>query len=182
MSLLRSQSSMSRTRRYFYLFLKECFLTIGANWACACSYSALSLIGTSIADSCALQVWKEGRFSLLISDHKIFWSFELNDLWSKKICRSKMIVWSGATFILRWSCLLDLLDNWTNNFVFFCALFLHFPLQKNLYRRFIDLKSLFSLQDISLFESDSFQWKMYVTGFTSFREEVKIRFLGNFPE
>ena len=130
MSLLRSQSSMSRTRRYFYLFLKECFLTIGANWACACSYSALSLIGTSIADSCALQVWKEGRFSLLISDHKIFWSFELNDLWSKKICRSKMIVWSGATFILRWSCLLDLLDNWMNNFVFFCALFLHFPLQK----------------------------------------------------
>ena len=26
-------------------------------------------------------------------------------LWSKKICRLKMIVWSGATFILRWSCL-----------------------------------------------------------------------------
>ena len=29
---------------------------------------------------------------------------ELNDLWPKKICRPMMIVWSGATFILRWSC------------------------------------------------------------------------------
>ena len=34
----------------------------------------------------------------------MFWSIELNDLWSKKICRPKMIVWSGATFTLRWSC------------------------------------------------------------------------------
>ena len=32
------------------------------------------------------------------------WCLELNDLWPKKICRPKMIVWSGATFILRWSC------------------------------------------------------------------------------
>ena len=30
----------------------------------------------------------------------------LNDLWSKKIYRPKMIIWSGATFILRWSCLI----------------------------------------------------------------------------
>ena len=36
---------------------------------------------------------------------KIFWSIELNDLWSKKIFRPKMIAWSGATSILRWSCL-----------------------------------------------------------------------------
>ena len=35
---------------------------------------------------------------------KIFWSIELNDLWSKKISRPKMIVWSGATIILRWFC------------------------------------------------------------------------------
>ena len=35
---------------------------------------------------------------------KIFWSIELNDLWSKKICRPMMIVWCGAIFILRWSC------------------------------------------------------------------------------
>ena len=34
---------------------------------------------------------------------KIFWPIELNDLWSKTICRPKMIIWSGATFILRWS-------------------------------------------------------------------------------
>ena len=31
-----------------------------------------------------------------------FWSIELNDLWSKKICRPKMM--SGTVFILRWSC------------------------------------------------------------------------------
>ena len=36
---------------------------------------------------------------------KIFWPIELNDLLSKTICRPKMIVRSGATFILRWSCL-----------------------------------------------------------------------------
>ena len=30
----------------------------------------------------------------------ILLSFELNYLWSKKICRPKMIVWSGTTFIL----------------------------------------------------------------------------------
>ena len=35
---------------------------------------------------------------------EIFWPIELNDLWSKKISRPNMIVWSGATFILRWSC------------------------------------------------------------------------------
>ena len=35
----------------------------------------------------------------------IFWPIELNDLWSKKICRPKIIVWSG-TFILWWSCLI----------------------------------------------------------------------------
>ena len=35
---------------------------------------------------------------------KIFWSIEVNDLWSKKICRPKMIVWYGATFIFRRSC------------------------------------------------------------------------------
>ena len=31
---------------------------------------------------------------------KIFWSIVLDYLWSKKIYRPKMIVWSGATFIL----------------------------------------------------------------------------------
>ena len=36
---------------------------------------------------------------------KICWSIELNDLWSKKICSPKIIVWSVATFILKWSCL-----------------------------------------------------------------------------
>ena len=35
---------------------------------------------------------------------KIIWSLELNDLWSKTICRPNMVVRSGATFILRWSC------------------------------------------------------------------------------
>ena len=35
---------------------------------------------------------------------KIFGSIELNNLWSKKIFRPKMIVWSRATFILGWSC------------------------------------------------------------------------------
>ena len=30
----------------------------------------------------------------------------LNDHWSKKIYRPKTIVWSGATFILRWTCLI----------------------------------------------------------------------------
>ena len=38
----------------------------------------------------------EGGCSII----KIFWPIELNDLWSKKICRPEMIVWSGATFIL----------------------------------------------------------------------------------
>ena len=38
---------------------------------------------------------------------KIFWSIDRNDLWSKKICRPKMIVWSSATFILRWSFFLN---------------------------------------------------------------------------
>ena len=33
-----------------------------------------------------------------------FWPVVLNDPWSKTICRPKMIVRSGATFILRWSC------------------------------------------------------------------------------
>ena len=36
--------------------------------------------------------------------HHNFWSIGLDDLWSRKICRPKMIVWSGAIFILRWSC------------------------------------------------------------------------------
>ena len=36
---------------------------------------------------------------------EILWPIELNDLWSKTICRPQMIIWSGATFILRWSCL-----------------------------------------------------------------------------
>ena len=44
--------------------------------------------------------WGRGGGSII----KIFWPIELNDLWSKKICRPKIIVWSGATFILRWSC------------------------------------------------------------------------------
>ena len=35
---------------------------------------------------------------------KIFWPIELNGLWSKKICRPMMTVWSSGTFILRWSC------------------------------------------------------------------------------
>ena len=35
---------------------------------------------------------------------KISWPIQLNDLWSKKICEPKMIVWSGAAFILRRSC------------------------------------------------------------------------------
>ena len=35
---------------------------------------------------------------------KMFWSIELNDLCSKKICRPQMLFWSCATFILRWSC------------------------------------------------------------------------------
>ena len=35
---------------------------------------------------------------------KIFWPIELNHLWFKTICRPEMIVRSGATFILRWSC------------------------------------------------------------------------------
>ena len=39
-----------------------------------------------------------------VSIIKIIWSLELNDLWSKTICRSKMVVQSGATFILKWSC------------------------------------------------------------------------------
>ena len=38
---------------------------------------------------------------------KIFWPIELNDRWSKNICWPKMIVWSGATFILRWSCFMS---------------------------------------------------------------------------
>ena len=31
---------------------------------------------------------------------KIFWPIEINDIWFKKICSPKMIVWSGATFDL----------------------------------------------------------------------------------
>ena len=37
--------------------------------------------------------------------HHSFWSIDLDDLWSKKICRpedDRLII--GATFILRWSC------------------------------------------------------------------------------
>ena len=34
----------------------------------------------------------------------MFLFIELNVLSSRKICRPKMIVWSDATFILRWSC------------------------------------------------------------------------------
>ena len=37
---------------------------------------------------------------------KIFWPIDLNNLWSQEICQPKMIVWSGATFILIWSCLI----------------------------------------------------------------------------
>ena len=47
--------------------------------------------------------WQLTR-SPLFPSNKIFWPYELNYLWSKKIYRPKMIVWSGATFILRWSC------------------------------------------------------------------------------
>ena len=51
-------------------------------------------------------------------DFLIFWT-KYNDLWSKKICRPiKMIVWSGATFILIWSCFLFLPE------------FQHLPFQK----------------------------------------------------
>ena len=47
----------------------------------------------------------EGRgFSII----KILWSIELNYLWSKKICRPKVIVWSGAAFIHSWSCIFNL--------------------------------------------------------------------------
>ena len=50
---------------------------------------------------------------------------ELNDLWPKKICKPKMIVWSDATFILRWSCFIwafHLLQKqgWTKTFVQNC--------------------------------------------------------------
>ena len=31
---------------------------------------------------------------------KIFWPFDLNDLWSKKICRPKMIVWSLVDLVI----------------------------------------------------------------------------------
>ena len=57
----------------------------------------------------------------------------LNDLWSKKICRPKMIVWSGATFILRlswfWKVLLSLhlplyLYVYVFVFVFLCMFFM----------------------------------------------------------
>ena len=42
----------------------------------------------------------------------IFWPIEHNDLWPKKICQPKMIVWSFATFILRWSCLMQIRNYW----------------------------------------------------------------------
>ena len=59
-----------------------------------------------------------GGYFIAVSS-RFFWSFELNDLWSKKICRLiKTIVWSGATFILRWSCFLFLPE------------FQHLPFQK----------------------------------------------------
>ena len=50
---------------------------------------------------------------------------ELNDLWPKEICKPKMIVWSDATFILRWSCFIwafHLLQKqgWTKTFVQNC--------------------------------------------------------------
>ena len=52
---------------------------------------------------------------------KIFWSIELNDLSSKKICRPKLIYWSGAKFILWRSCFhwpdLLLLEKQYSNFL-----------------------------------------------------------------
>ena len=36
----------------------------------------------------------------------------INDHGSKKIYRPKMVVWSGAVFILRWSCLSDNQNLW----------------------------------------------------------------------
>ena len=61
---------------------------------------------------------------------KIFWPIELNDLWSKGICQPKVIVWSGATFILRWSCFLansDTIFSPSNVFTFFsCKLWYNF--------------------------------------------------------
>ena len=60
---------------------------------------------------------------------KIFWSIKLNDVWSKKICIPKMIVWSGAIFILRWSCFdvemlfFDLLSTFWISILLICLIF-----------------------------------------------------------
>ena len=50
------------------------------------------------------QITKAGNSQSGDSIIKIFWPIRLNDLWSKMICKPKMIVRSAATFILRWSC------------------------------------------------------------------------------
>ena len=41
-------------------------------------------------------LWLRKKFSII----EIFWPIELNALWYKNICRFKVILWSGTTFIL----------------------------------------------------------------------------------
>ena len=47
-----------------------------------------------------LDWFDSGWWVCLMSIIKIVWPNELNDIWSKTICRTKMIVQSGATFIV----------------------------------------------------------------------------------
>ena len=71
---------------------------------------------------------------------KIFWPIEHNDLLSKTICRPKMIVRSGATFILRWSCLHSIKSEtvnkkWPSSLLFqgWCTQWTHLQREKNLF-------------------------------------------------
>ena len=65
-----------------------------------CNYSN----EVSLLRPCLKQMNRIALISTRGRCHQDFWSIKLDDLWSKKVCGPKMIVWSGATFILRWFC------------------------------------------------------------------------------
>ena len=77
--------------------------------------------------------WRDWKFSVI----KIFWSIELNDLWSKKICRPKMFVWSGD---LRWSCFKGAC---AANFDFYCKLFVDWQSYLILQFRMVETSTIF---------------------------------------
>ena len=101
----KSRSNLDRSSsNQFFWPVGPRFPTI---WQCHPLFSTLSSKFPRWRNVSSLQ------FEIIVI--KIFWSIELYDLWSKK-----MIVWSGATFILGWSCFKGAC---AANFDFYCNFF-----------------------------------------------------------